>query len=151
MSTFRGFVELRTPSDLLAKLQHDIGRMETDPGNEYAAFDFFVTAEHIVDWLHPDNRQARKTLRESDPLLQIASHIANGAKHFEAKFSHHDSVRSLRKEHYLDSACETPGIEEETIIVKLSEHEVAKLGCVQFEAVTLAYRLIEFWRIHLGE
>ena len=150
MSTFTGFVGLRTPADLLAKLQHDIHRMIASPESEYAAFDFFVTAEHIVDWLHPDDKLARTNLRKSDPLLQIASHIANGAKHFEAKADHHSSVRSLKMERYLDSACKEPGVEERAIVIKLTAHETTKLGSASFEAIILAYRLLEFWRTHLG-
>lgn len=145
MSNLTGFVGLRTPADLLGKLQHDIRCMVADPGNEYAAFDFFVTAEHIVDWLHPDDKLARTNLRKSDPLLQIASHIANGAKHFEAKSSHHSSVSSLQRERYLDSACKEPGVEERAIVIELTAREATKLGATSFEVIVLAYRLLEFW------
>ena len=33
---------------------HDLERMRGGPEDAYAAFDFFVTADHIVDWLLPD-------------------------------------------------------------------------------------------------
>jgi hypothetical protein len=46
----KGFAKIRSVGDLFAKLQHDLHRMHNDPLNEYAAFDFFVTAEHMVDW-----------------------------------------------------------------------------------------------------
>jgi hypothetical protein len=49
MPRFTGFAELQTPCDLLRKLQHDISRMAADSGDSYAAFDFFVTAEHLLD------------------------------------------------------------------------------------------------------
>ena len=46
MSRFGGFFALGTPADLLKKLRHDFS---------YAAFDFFVTAEHLLDWKYPDD------------------------------------------------------------------------------------------------
>jgi hypothetical protein len=93
----QGFAQLRSTHDLLSKLKSDRARMEGDPNDVYPAFDFFVTAEHLVDWYYPDTqdqkrRRDRTDLRNSEPLLQIVSHIANGAKHFEATAAHHQSV-----------------------------------------------------------
>jgi len=84
------------------KLRHDFARMQSDPDDIYAAFDFFVTAEHIVDWLHPDapgssQRAERERIRSSSPMLEIVSHIANGAKHFVALAKHHTSVAELEQ------------------------------------------------------
>src|SRR5688572_9588972 len=96
----RGFATLQTPKDLIAKLRHDLRRMESDPDDVYAAFDFFVTAEHILDWLYPDapdasQKRKREKARSSTRLLQITSHIASGAKHFVALGKHHSSVTRL--------------------------------------------------------
>jgi hypothetical protein len=44
----RGFIPLKTPQDLLDKLSHNLARMRHDLTDSYAAFDFFVTAEHIL-------------------------------------------------------------------------------------------------------
>ena len=69
-------------------------------GTPNVAVDFFVTAEHMADWVLPGqaNRQARETLRASSVLLQVPSHVANGAKHFIAEARPHQSV------HYADVA-----------------------------------------------
>jgi hypothetical protein len=48
-----GVFELRTPEDLLGKLRVDLKRLEADPLDQYAAFDFFVSASHMPDWLSP--------------------------------------------------------------------------------------------------
>src|SRR5690554_6328496 len=106
MKKFDGFGELRMASDLVLKLQHDLERLKTSPHNQYAAFDFFVTAEHIVDWIYPDqtdsnNREKRKTVRANSELLRITSHIANGAKHFEATDKRHQSVAGIEKSRYV--------------------------------------------------
>jgi hypothetical protein len=63
----------------------------------YAAFDFFVTADHMLDWILPDyagqsQAQARKLRREGNRLLQVASHLGNGAKHFRVTARHHTAV-----------------------------------------------------------
>ena len=97
----QGFAQLRSTQDLLSKLKSDRARMEGDPNDVYPAFDFFVTAEHLVDWYYPDTqdqkrRRDRTDLRNSEPLLQIVSHIANGAKHFEATAAHHQSVEDVK-------------------------------------------------------
>lgn len=100
MASFKGFALLQQPADLVAKLAHDYERIRAAPADTYAAFDFFVTAEHIVDWLLPDSpgvnqSSARKAKRESSELLKITSHIANGAKHFQALAKQHKSVTDL--------------------------------------------------------
>src|SRR5438105_3089567 len=99
---FQGLFELQTPADLVKKLQHDLERMANSPQDQYAAFDFFVTAEHILDWIHPDNKAARESLRSSSPLLRITSHLANGGKHFQAKAAHHQSVTGTEKDRYVE-------------------------------------------------
>jgi hypothetical protein len=146
MSSFRGFCELRSVHDLLLKLQQDIVRMVDDPGDEYAAFDFFVTAEHMTDWLYPDSHVERSALRQSDPLLQLTSHIANGAKHFAAKSTRHTSVESIDKERYVEPGYVEPDFFEESIVIRLSPTEVANFKCAQFDAVTLGYRVLEYWQ-----
>lgn len=102
MSTFKGFAILKQPADLVAKLAHDLERIRSNPDDAYSAFDFFVTAEHIVDWLLPDSpgkcqSSAREKKRKSSELLKITSHLANGAKHFEALAKRHDAVAEVEQ------------------------------------------------------
>src|SRR5215210_3209748 len=98
MTGFKGLFELQTPQDLLQKLQHDYQRLKDDPLNPYPAFDFFVTAEHMLEWVHPGyaNKQPRTNLRKSNVLLQVCSHIANGSKHFEVEAPHHKQHKSVK-------------------------------------------------------
>ena len=67
----KGIFELRTPQDLLQKLRFDREQLKKDPTNTYLAFNFFVTAEHIKDWLHPGkaNKANRVQLENSENLL----------------------------------------------------------------------------------
>ena len=84
----------------MKKLEYDLDRVLKSPQDQYAAFDFFVTAEHIVDWIHPDDRKARESVRSGSSLL-ITSHLANGVKHFEVKAVHHQSVADVEKSRYV--------------------------------------------------
>jgi hypothetical protein len=90
----RGFFELRTPGDLRCKLNVEYSRLRHAPTDSYTAFNFFVTAEHMLDWLYPGNANAdrRKQEIDSEPLLAVCSHLANGAKHFLLERSRHVSV-----------------------------------------------------------
>ena len=88
-----GIFELKSASDLLAKLGRELERLRAQPNDSDHAFNFFVTAEHMLDWKYPGsvNRRHREAERK-DPLLQLVSHIASGAKHFDNLSDHHRSV-----------------------------------------------------------
>lgn len=50
-----GVFEITTPQHLLEKATHDIERLRTNHLDAYAAFDFFVTARHIPNWIYPND------------------------------------------------------------------------------------------------
>jgi hypothetical protein len=146
----KGFANLSNALDLLCKLRHDRTRMNSNIMDTYAAFDFFVTAEHMVDWLLPDvlgqsRREERKGFRNSNRLLQITSDIASGAKHFQALAQHHDSVDGLAnvfggfdpQSFSADSFC--PGS------FKLAGLNINLNDGSNIHALTLADDIIEFW------
>ena len=89
-----GAFGLKTPRELLIKMEHDLELLKAAPFDPYLAFNFFITAECMLDWLYPgnSNRLTRENIRNSDILLQITSHIASGGKHFSNLSSHHKSV-----------------------------------------------------------
>jgi len=93
-SPFKGAVGLQTPQDLLRKLQHDFARVQQDERDVYAAFDFFVTAHHMLDWLHPGDKGARLAELHSSQLVMACAHLANGAKHFVLR-PHHQAVTDV--------------------------------------------------------
>ena len=89
-----GVFGLISPKDLLGKLGRDLEALQRSPDDCDLAFNFFVTAEHMLDWLYPGaaNRKRREDAKRDDVLLQLVSHIANGAKHFEQLSAHHRSI-----------------------------------------------------------
>jgi hypothetical protein len=98
MATREGFFELRTAKQLLAKLETDFERLQAaapvSQDAQYAAFDFFVTAEHLAEWFATETGQTKSSLRAyRDGAL--VSDVANGAKHFRLDSKRHKSVQDL--------------------------------------------------------
>jgi len=155
MPSLKGFAPLQQPADLLAKLAHDFERIRAAPDDAYAAFDFFITAEHIVDWLFPDSpgmnqSSARKAKRESSELLKITSHIANGAKHFHALAKQHDSVAELKQQSggfdpraFSPRAFSPAAFTMHGLNVRLENGRVVHV-------LTLAEDVLRYWQVELG-
>lgn len=153
----QGLFTLRTAVDLRCKLNHDYQRMLAAPTDSYAAFDFFVTAEHMLDWIHPKNAgaKARGRARKESVLLKICSHVANGAKHFEVEDKTHDSVADTaltlgrpRPQQYVGSSIRTSNVRfPGRLMVRLSGRAKADFGD-SIAAPDLALRLIQFWEQH---
>ena len=145
VGSFKGFAVLRVPRDLVRKLEYDLERVRKSPQDQYAAFDFFVTAEHIVDWIHPNDKKAREAVRSSLPLLRITSHLANGIKHFEAKSKHHKSVVDVEKSRYVAAGYVEDGYFEDPLVVHLTKGEQQAFGQSSIEVSALALQVYEYW------
>ena len=151
----KGIFTLDSPENLLKKLEHDYSLMSKAPNDPYLAFNFFVTAEHLLDWLYPGNanKKKRSEARQSEILLEICSHIASGAKHFQVEDSHHTSVDDtvLRKANPLRSPIfESPilhGGGVPGLRVKLLGQAKKEYGS-SIGVVKLAEKILEFWRSH---
>jgi hypothetical protein len=143
---FQGLFELQKPADLVRKLQHDLGRIADSPQDQYAAFDFFVTAEHILDWVHPHDKAARESLRSGNPLLRITSHLANGGKHFQARAAHHQSVTGTEKDRYVEEGYVEEGCFDEPLVVHLSDNEAKEIGSQHIKVLDLAHKVVDFWK-----
>jgi len=101
MSSLDGVFSLRAPRDLLEKLQSEPKRLQAAPNPvgkqaQYAALDFFMTAEHLTDWQSeaiPGTSKAHWRKYADGPLV---SHIANGSKHFWVRDRQHTTVRDTK-------------------------------------------------------
>ncbi|PSL16780.1 hypothetical protein CLV44_101179 [Marinobacterium halophilum] len=125
--------KLQTPSDLLKKLKHDFNRLENSPGDVYVAFDFFVTAEQMPDWI--DDRSIRK----KHNVLTILSHIANCAKHF--KVDRHQSVEYT-------TSYSSENLDKIMIKVIGNNEDIES---EEIEAVAFAKEVLNFWEEFLSE
>lgn len=152
----RGMFTLRTATDLLAKLRHDHSRVRKTPRDAYAAFDFFVTAEHLPEWLDPPE----KALRKSEPLLRVVSHLANGAKHIHrVDAKRHRSVTATgRRGGYFNPSYWAPRYFGAlggggALYVELDERNdaaaVAQLGGRRINVLDLADEVLKFWTARL--
>lgn len=138
-----GFFQLKNTMDLFKKLEWEHQNLVAHPGNAWYAFNFFVTAEHMADW------KKCKHLREIDPLLALCSHIANGGKHFEATNSKHKSVFSTKFEGVYESGVYEESVFEESLQITLEPDAAKVLGATVIDAVTLATKILEFWKAQI--
>jgi len=144
MSQLNGFFALRTPEDLLGKLEADFDRLcaanPTTVDAQYAAFDFFVTAEHLPDWVSYA-RGGSKTQHREYPDGALVSHVANGAKHFRVDHPRHTTVRDTRFE---------PGVFDPNVFDPLV-FDVLRLVLdledgTSIEVHEVAKRVVDHWR-----
>lgn len=150
-----GIFKLRCRSDLLEKLRHEYEQLEQDPSNQYVAWNFFVTSEHLLDWLYPGqaNRANRTRVRKSELLLQICSHIANGAKHFEVEARQHQSVAASDQIGYWPEGLFPKGYWPkgfffECLVIRLVGEAAKKFG-ESIEVLPLAKQIMGFWENEL--
>lgn len=148
MATHIDFFELKTPADLFRKLESDLASLDASGQDTRIAFNFFVTAEHLPDWL------GLRTLVQKNSILRIVSHIANGAKHFNLNDPRHKSVTNTEKFRIYAEDVYEPDVFYEPLIIHLSPDETRELGQSEIDALTLGHKVLEFWRpyilAHLG-
>jgi len=143
MQTRFQFFELRTPADLFRKLEADLEALEATYEDTRVAFNFFVTAEHLPDWLN------KRDLVRQTAILRVVSHIANGAKHLVLHDRRHQSVTSTEKLRYVEEGYFEPGYVCEPLLIHLSPDEARDLGFQTISAVTLGHKVVEFWRPYI--
>lgn len=153
--SMRGFFLLRTAKDLLQKLERDFKKLKQHPLDVDLAFNFFVTAEHILDWKYPGraNKSNREKLRNAEVLLQVTSHLASGAKHFDVEAKHHTSVKDTGRvgywtKGYWPRGFWPEGYWSESLIVHL-DGNAASLLSSQISVLDLASSVLQFWQSHL--
>jgi hypothetical protein len=134
----RGFGPLQSPEDLVTKLRHDLDRIETDPLDAYAAFDFVVTARHLPDW-----DRTKGPLLRSNPFMTVVADLAEGAKHFGEKRD-----KTPRPEVSAVSGAFDPNVFQHNafdvgrLVVRLEGAEAAQLGD-EIDVVDLARAVLK--------
>ena len=145
----KGLFHLQSPKQLLEKLRHDFVRLKEDQVDVYAAFDFFVTARHMPEWLYPGDTNKQKALWDAQVLLRVCRHIADGSKHFRVTGAQHDTVKDLSNR----GGVFQPGVFQSNVFqvgklfVELDGDAITSLG-TDIEVVALAGRILEFWEVH---
>lgn len=139
------FFELNTPLQLFQKMQADLEALESSGQDARIAFNFFVTAEHLPDWL------GLRSEVKKHALLRVVSHLANGAKHFTLDPKRHTAVEATSKERYVEEGYVESGYIEEPLLVHLAPNEANELGVSVIDAVTLGQKVLNFWERHVSE
>jgi hypothetical protein len=144
----RGFFKLEDPFDLLRKLEHDFERLRSNSVDGYAAFDFFVTATHMHEWVrgvgwqwHPPTE-----LRQA-AVHKLCGDLGNGAKHFvlHKKFDNATEVREgwVQSGDWVQAG---PWIDMVgDLIIRLNESEATTLGASSITALALAEMVLHSW------
>lgn len=150
MTQLNGFFSLRTPHDLLDKLEFDYKRL-TEASTEsiqaqYAAFDFFVGAEHMPDWLKYTKGGSLNLYRDY-PEGPIVSHVASGAKHFQVTKPQHTSVKNTES----NGGIFDPDIFDADIFDCDSSLVIELENGVKEDVIELANRVLLYWQEKLLE
>jgi hypothetical protein len=154
----KGFFEMTTPAHLLHKLERDYEAWKQEPLNIDRAWNFFVTAEHLPDWLARTGSLSLgglkiTTFKQHTPLLRICSHLANGGKHFRPSPKQHTSVASTRHQGgWVPLGWVPPGwVPLPALIVDLTPDEQQALSSAEasIKALNLAADVLAFWRARM--
>lgn len=145
------FFRLRNAFDLREKLRRDLEKLKAKPLDVDAAFNFFVTALHMLDWVYPGKTNAKRLAAEkSSVLLRVCADLGNGAKHFELE---------TRKETSVSATSQLQGgwfgfwlspwwfgdlFGSERLIVSLAGDASTTLGQI-IEVTELAEKIMEYW------
>jgi hypothetical protein len=149
----KGWLELKTVQDLLRKLERDFEKLRDSPHDVDLAFNFFVTAEHLLDWQYPGraNTTQRTNEREQDILLKVTSHLANGAKHFKVEAKHHKSVKNADQgggcfpKGYWAKRMFPPGYWGDHLYFELQKEAIKELG-TRITVLELAKKVLRRWQ-----
>ncbi|WP_310345609.1 hypothetical protein [Pelomonas aquatica] len=89
------FFGMEHARELLEKPEWEFERLREAPNSRFTAFNFFVTAEHLLDWALPDqSRKAREARRDSEAFLLVVSHLCNRAKHLRLGTGHTSGMKA---------------------------------------------------------
>jgi hypothetical protein len=134
----KGFLHLTTPEEMFEKLKHDFKLIEEDENDTYKAFNFFVTAEHLPDWV------GDKRIKDNNPYLRISSHLATGAKHFVVT-SKKNSIESCGIDVYVDNGYVKNSYIKTVLVLKLTINEAKEISADSISVLSLAEQVLSFW------
>lgn len=148
------FFGMEHASDLLKKLEWEFEQLQAAPNNKFAAFNFFVTAEHLLDWVHPgrSGNPQRKDRCTRHPLLAIVSHLCNRAKHLKLEDTRHASVlraevgRAPPRVTYVGGNVHSWGPAPVTLWIYVASDLQDQFGD-RITPIDLAERTLDYWRM----
>jgi hypothetical protein len=149
---FNGFFDVRDPQALFQKMRYDYGRMLASPLDAYPAWDFFVTANHLIDWIWPSAGTAQhREERKWEAIPRICEHLANGAKHFIVNREHSAVLQIERTGGAFESlAADAADVRSDMLLITLDTMEAADIGVAQISASAMARQVLLYWGRRMG-
>jgi hypothetical protein len=155
MKGIKGVFGLKDHLDLFKKLEREHASLVADPSDADAAYNFFSTAWHLLEWKYAGraNAPVRDGIRDSTPLLQICEDLAVGAKHFEPEAARHQSVASSDLSGVWAPGFWAPGVWAkgtwgEWFSIKLSGDAEKKYGPT-IKAEHLSKHVMDYWKANI--
>ena len=158
-----GLFTLATIGQLFEKLGMDLKDLQADPHDVRRAFNFFVTADHMVDWARPDKtfrdgERARTELREQCWLLPLVYQISSGAKHFRALAPTHKSLAGTKTKSravFAEPQIGTRKVFDKTtrltFTIELGPDVAQKYGKSEIDVPVLAAKVFEWWKGYMDK
>jgi hypothetical protein len=148
----KGLFGLNNFADLFKKLEREFEQLVAEPTDAYLAYNFFVTAWHLLEWKHPglSGKPIRDKIRDQTPLLQICEHLAVGAKHFEPTNPKLKAVSASKKSNgWTNNAWAadawTEGAWTSSLVIELTGDAQKAYG-THIKVEDLAHFVMEYWR-----
>lgn len=134
-----GFIGLFEAKDLFEKLRSDYNDFLASPNDPYKAYNFFITAEHLPDWLKD------KKIKYSDPYLRICCHLATGAKHFGVTDKNKKSVEGWSVDVYIKEDYVEDDYVAPVLVINLTDEEEDELGRDSIELNEVVTNVFNYW------
>jgi hypothetical protein len=137
---------LKTPKDLLAKLNREHVRLEREVTSD-DFFNFVVTAYHIIDWIKNDPSVPAEAKVEISSLyanthIAVCRDIANASKHFALKKDYKgrvtEKVSAISDYGTGRYGKGQFGVGEESIVVVLTDGQ-------RFDTLALSQKVVAIW------
>lgn len=147
-----GLFDLVSAEDLRAKLDHDYRRVKDSPSDVFAAFDFIVTAWHLLEWTYPykEGKVQRDALYLGHPILGLCEHLCVSGKHYAPTNPKLQAVQASFRNSAWARGVWAPGawaqgVWLDELVIQLSGIAKSEYG----ETLTMgqfADLVLEFWR-----
>ena len=148
----RGLFDLLSGDNLCAKLEHDYERVLSNTADVFAAFDFLVTAWHLLEWKYPGNssKKQREDICKKYPILALCEHLAVSGKHFEPTNKKLHSVSETHRDSCWKRGVWAPGVWQrgvwkDDLVVELTGEARVAFGD-KLTMKELADLVMAFWR-----
>jgi hypothetical protein len=153
-----GIFGLSQPDELLNKLEHDFQRLQASEGQQtmlYTAFDVFVTADSLVDWVQNSGVHTEAEVKALRGLMitKICADLANGSKHFRLDRASKTETLSTHRASPAFGTSFSPGQFQTqwSTWVRLSPSEAAAANVPAIcPVIPLAEKVLAHWRRYLA-